>query len=222
MSSWKGDPNQPDPKIIGAYGDGELDGDPRRAALRRQVEKWLASHPECAEELAAQRLLAKLWQDTPPSEVDDAAWPPLLGRIEARVRQARQKRRRSRLPAALWTLGVLSAAASLAWLAVTLWLPADRQTARLGQPQNPRPAPAEFEVLEVAHADEVEVLQVGGADANTLVVGDPFVQGPLVLAQPGDVTFTRVDPAHDNTMPEVLGSDPTGSVSPMILTPLPR
>jgi len=64
--------------------------------------------------------------------------------------------------------------------------------------------PAEAAPFSVAAAHEVEILNVDGADTPTLVVGELPVQGPLVLAAPGEVTVTSVQPAaRDNMVPEV-------------------
>src|SRR5205823_14557981 len=58
----------PSPGQLAAFVDGALD-----PAASRQVEAWLAAHPEAAAEVEAQRRLAALWRATPAPAPDDAA-----------------------------------------------------------------------------------------------------------------------------------------------------
>jgi hypothetical protein len=75
----------------------------------------------------------------------------------------------------------------------------------------------EPEPFPVATEGEVEIVRVEGEAAEALVVGTPPVEGPLVLAGPGDVSLTSVQPARpDNMMPDVQLDGPT----PMIWAPM--
>jgi anti-sigma factor RsiW len=221
MSSWNGDSIVPDPREIAAYGDGELNS--QLAPLRRKVEKWLASHPEAAEELDVQRRLAEVWLATTPSEPDDAVWNRVAARLAQVTRAAPSPQRRLKTwPVALWSAGLLSAAAAVVWIVLT-FLPsrAGREIA-VKQPAPPEPrVTVAIEVLEVATADEVEIVRVGGADTGTLVIGEPPVQGMLPLVERGEFVVTRLQPAHDNVLPEVRGADPSSGANPMIWTRLP-
>ncbi len=69
----------------------------------------------------------------------------------------------------------------------------------------PTPAPVQdIEVFPVATAAEIAILRVEGADTHTLVVGELPVHGPLVLAGPGEVALTSVQPdARDQMMPHI-------------------
>jgi hypothetical protein len=61
----------------------------------------------------------------------------------------------------------------------------------------------------VAAAHEVEIMNVEGADTQSLIVGELPVKGPLELAAPGEVTVTSVQPAaRDKMMPEVYVQGP--------------
>lgn len=227
MSSWNGDP-LPDPKEIAAYGDGEFEGQPQLASLRRRVEKWVESHPEAADQLQAQRRLTEVWQATEPQQPADAAWERAAAQVRELAWPALPAQHRMRA----WRLAALGAAcltlaASVLWIVLSLVPPEAgneivQQPVPVPQKQVIQPVvpAAPLELLEVAVAEEVEILRVGGADTSTLVVGEPPVQGMMVIAQPGEVSVTRVEPAHDNMMPEVRGADPAGGINPMIWAPI--
>jgi hypothetical protein len=51
--------------------------------------------------------------------------------------------------------------------------------------------------MSVAVSHEVEIVRVNGADTDALVVGELPVHGPLVLAEPGEVTLKRMDPGAE-------------------------
>ena len=82
----------PSPGQLAAYVDGELD-----AAGCRQVEIWLAAHPEAAAEVEGCRRLARLWQSAAPPEPAPAAWAAAWGRVEAALPM--------RAPARTWGAG---------------------------------------------------------------------------------------------------------------------
>lgn len=186
-------PWEPDPELLAAYGDGELDDRPE---LRARLEAWLEQHPEAQAELAAFRQLGQLWQETTPSEPSASTWRRLRARL---LRVARQPKAGPALRR--WGAPLLATAAGLALL-VGYW------------PRSPEVPPPDVraaveEVFPVATASEVTILRVEGADTNTLVVGELPVHGPLELAGPGDVALTSVQPdAHDNMVPRVLLQGP--------------
>jgi len=48
-----------------------------------------------------------------------------------------------------------------------------------------------MEPFPVATAEEIVILRIGGADVRTVVVGNMPVEGPLVMAEPGEVILIR-------------------------------
>lgn len=203
MTPPTGDAWTPDPQLLGAYFDGELEGRPEQEALRRNVEAWLESHPAARTELAELRRLRRLCQESPPIEPTPETWDALLSRIEQTAYRPVPRRH----AAGRWVAVLLAAAACVALLAWgVLWQRSVRA------PQSP--APLAEEPFPVAAAAEIEVLQVEGNDTPTLVVGQLPVQGPLELAGPGDVVLTSVQPDATDQMVPHLRTD--GSGRPMI------
>jgi hypothetical protein len=205
MISWRGDEEPaPTPEQFAAYADGELDGHPALERLRGRIEAWLARHPDAAAEVEAQRRLAQLWQDTTPVEPSEAAWGGVLERLGSlpRTPPAGPGRRGvGRL--ALWAGALLAASAAAVWLALALSSPGPgRPAAPPANPQpdpqeraaKPQPAPEVLEPFPVATADEVEILSIQGDDMETVLVGEPPVRGPLVMADPGEVELKRAKP----------------------------
>jgi hypothetical protein len=197
----------PSAELLAAYADGELDEEGPQAALCRRIESWLARNPEMARTLDAHRRITEWCRDTAAEDPGPVAWASVMGRLRLAVGSG-QGRRWTSLP---WLAAAGGTAAACLVVAVTLvsWL-GKRDTAyphnlmSLAQPQ-PRALreDAEPDVLPVATASEVEVLSVKGEDTTTLVVGELPVEGPLPLLQTNEVTFTRIEPARDNMVPEV-------------------
>jgi hypothetical protein len=191
----------PDPALLAAYFDGELDGRPELAPLRRRLEVWLDVHPEAREVLADYQRLAQLWHYTSPPDPGAAAWK----RLKARVAAAPARR----LALRGWAVALLATAAGVAlvvWIGLT-----DRPTPKsaLIRPVPPRPTPEAVEVFPVATAAEVVILRVEGADTQTLVVGELPVHGPLELLGPGEVALMRVSPdTRDQMLPHVRMKGP--------------
>jgi anti-sigma factor RsiW len=198
----------PDPQLLAAYTDGELEGREALRDLRGRVEAWLDRHPEARAELAALRRLRHLWRETTPPEPPAEAWQRVLDAV------ARDRAAPAPAPArgrARWPL--VTGAAAAACVALLLWWASRPDT----PPGNPA-GPAVEAVLPLAAADEVQILRVEGADTGTLVVGVLPVHGPLELVEPGEVTFTSVQPdAGDNMMPHVRTQAPH---RPMIWAPV--
>jgi anti-sigma factor RsiW len=194
------DPDRaPDPELLAAYGDGELD---QRPELRRRIEAWLARHPEACALLDEQRRLRELWQETTPLEPQPQAWHRVFGKLHetqsAPPGPTRQARARF-APAA-----AMVAAASVALL---IW-----GAARLLQP-TPSPAPQQTsdstarllaqQILPVANDEEVVILRIEGDDTQTVMVGQLPVQGPLELADSGEVEQISSKPAaRDQMVPQ--------------------
>ena len=64
---------KPDPQLLAAFFDGELEGRDDLADLRARLESWLEAHPHTADDAATQQQLQKLWLDTTPAEPSAAA-----------------------------------------------------------------------------------------------------------------------------------------------------
>jgi hypothetical protein len=181
----------PSPELVAAYFDGEFEGRDDLAPLRQRLEDWLAANAEGRVQLGEYRHLHQVWSATTPADPGSAAWQKIQAHLEACLAQPRPLsppagRRSLRRAAAL--LSTAAAGVLLAALLVT----------------NPAHAPEDDSPFPVASEREVVILHVEGADTGTLVVGELPLQGALVLAGPGDMTLTSVQPAKgDNMIPEV-------------------
>jgi len=189
---WEGCPT---PEQLTAYADGELDGHDALAPLRQRIEAWLARHPEARAELEAQRHLRRIWDETAPPEPSEAAWRRLLARLPAApaappAPPAAASRARRRAP---WIIAGTVAAA----VALFFALPATQEPPlpHLHPPGQPPPELDNGLPLEVASADEIEVLSVNGSDTHTLAVRGLSVRGLLELLGPGEMSLLQ--PARD-------------------------
>lgn len=192
--------HDPSPEDLAAFADGELTAD-----ARQRVEDHLASHPEAAAEIDDLRRLDRLWQQADPPQPSDATWTAVLGRIEANVTApARGARWRS------WLTGLGAGLAAALALAV-LW-PAPRPVDPPDQPGGPS-----GDSFPVAAAHDVEIISVEDADLGALVVGDPPLREPLVLAELTDVDVKHVGPDADGLFPRVPAFEEF--VAPMIVAP---
>lgn len=186
-------------EILAAYADGEFEGRDDLALLKQRVENWLASNPEARGELARIRQLKQLWQDTTPETPDKQAWAPMLAALESMPRRTVSAGRSWRFTAA-WAA---AAAAALAAVTLIWWTQRTLPQTALA------PVAEEDMPFSVARADEVEILNVEGADTHTLVVGELPLKGLLELAGLGDVIVNSVQPAaRDNMLPEVHVNGP--------------
>ncbi len=111
---------------------------------------------------------------------------------------------------------MISAAGLLAWRAsqgVAIY------STPVVEPVAERAGQTDTEVFPVATAEEIAILHVEGDDTGTVVVGRMPVDGPLELAQPGDVLLNSVSPAPgDEMVPDVQWNQG----SPMIWAPVQR
>lgn len=183
-------------EILAAYADGELEGRDDLAPLKERVEDWLTQHPEAEAELEQLRQLKQVWQETTPPSPAPSVWQRMLREL------ARPSRPSPTPTQSAWPRFAVFAAALAACVALGLILRSARQPEVVPSPQ---PVPLSDEApFAVAAVHEVEILDVDGADTPTLIVGELPLQGPLVLAAPGDITVTSVRPAaRDNMVPEV-------------------
>jgi hypothetical protein len=192
-----GDSWTPSRELLAAFADGELDDRPHLAGLLRQVEGWLADHPEAYCELEAQLELTRLMAATTPAPPPLATWARVWSRIVTAPRMGGSRWK-------VWGIaGLLSASAAAVVLAVLRFGPSEPTPPAplpMSQPDltakhdAPLPAPA-LEVLEVATADEIEIVRVAGADTGSLVTVNLPLDRPIELVEPHEV---EVQPPANN------------------------
>ncbi len=199
----------PRPELLAAYLDGELDLD-----ARRQIEDWLAVHPEAAAEVEGQRQLLRLWQEAAPAEPSEARWAGVFAGIALAASSLPRPWPGRGWRAILWIGTAITAAAVAAAVAGIGML--HRPTPPT-LPETPLASHEEIEPLSVVSRDDVEILSMDGDDDDTLVVGEPPVRGPIVLAANGDISLEviRADPAG---LPGVQMKE--GATGPMLVVPI--
>src|SRR5437867_4503212 len=80
-------PWNPDPQLLAAYFDGELEGRDDLAPLRDRLEAWVDAHPETRAEWIEHQRLKKLWLATTPAEPKPATWDETFKRIDVERRR---------------------------------------------------------------------------------------------------------------------------------------
>jgi len=233
MKAVPGDSWTPTRELLAAFVDGELDRRPDLADLRRQIEAWLAAHPEANAELDAQVELSSLMAATTPPEPAAEAWARVWSRIEKA--QPHGAKRRS---AAAWLAGLVAVGTAAAVLLVVLQQASDKVPEvrrlvsgvktpefQLPSADSPLPTPDSrlqtpdskgAEVFPVATEEEVEIISVAGADTHTVVAGQLPLLGTIVLLQPHEVEFQT--PANGDAR---TAHCITGDSSVIVWTPLP-
>jgi hypothetical protein len=141
----------------------------------------------------------------------------VLERIVLEARQAAVPAKRPaprRRVSALWYFGSIGTAAAAVFVALLV----SRPTSEIA-PSKAQPEVSRVKMLRVASDADVEVVSMDAADVDILVVGDPPLRGPFVLAGPGDVSLDSIEPdPTDGMMPEIrMENNPHG---PMIVAPL--
>jgi anti-sigma factor RsiW len=182
-------PGRPAPEQLASYVDGEL-GPADHAA----VEEWLTSHPADRAEVDADRRLAQLMQATVAPNPGDEAWTGVLERITAAPLAVTRRPQRPTRWIAL-VVGVAAAGLAAAALLVAFL------------PTKP------VEPLPVVSGDEIEIISMNWGDVPALVVGQPPMHGPFILASAGDVVVD--DTGHDVEV--VVPAEQEGA--PMIIRP---
>ena len=217
MNPVPGDSWTPSRELLAAFADGELEDRPHLAELLRQIEGWLADHPAAYDELEAQLELTRLMAATAAPAPAAATWADVWSRIVAAPRGGGPHWK-------AWSIaGLVTAAAAAVVLAVL----------RFGSPQpSPSPSPVPptlapisqgeyvaklpaIEVLEVATADEIEIVRVAGADTGSLVTVNLPVNSPIELLEPHEV---EVQPPANNAAGTEVHQSGSG---PVVWTPPP-
>jgi hypothetical protein len=205
---------EPSPEQLAAFLDGEYEHLGNLSPDR--IERWLKRHPQAAEQARTQRRLSRVWQNTSPEEPAADEWRRVLCQIERRLQDPSRPRPR---PWRWWggAVGLLVATAASVALVVSV---ARRPIADpFTLPVDP-PGQVSSVVLPIVSDDEVEILSVRGVDVESLVVGVMPMHGTLVLADPGEVSLIRSNPAvGGKTIPGIRMNDaetpmvwPTASV----------
>jgi hypothetical protein len=211
QNAWK-----PDPELLAAYFDGELEGRDDVADVRARMEAWLEGNAEAAEQYAEHQQLNKLMRDTTPAEPSAAAWKQTLERIDAERKRpalAPTSRRRSWVVMGAIAASVLLAIGLFGAMRSYVWNTPNRDIAENGKNFE---APEEtYEMLEVALASEVTILRIDTDDIEGVIVGTMPVSAPLELADPGSVCVSckcprivvRQDPPNRPMVWAVAASD---------------
>lgn len=198
---------RPTPGELAAYADGELG-----PAARRAVAAWLADHPDAAGELEAQQRLVRLWHESAAAEPGEAAWAGVLARVEIGLAgraggPAPQKWHGARF---LWLLAGMATAAAVLLVVLSLSRP-DRSSEEASADPN-------GEAFVVLADDEVEIMSIQADDTAALVVGQPPVREPVVLAAAEDISLHNIEPDADGMVADMYQGEPSGPS--MIVAPL--
>jgi anti-sigma factor RsiW len=197
----------PWPDLLAAYADGELD-----AATRAVVERWLAAHPGACREVRDQRQLSPenwaLWQQAEPPLPTEATWAKVRDAVANAVLPAATPAPRREWNwwarnSIYFTGGVAAAVAAMLLLCVLgpvlapppkHPVPVDQKLQELAEQTPPADPLAEYPVLPVATADDVDIRRVAGDTGGWLVVGELPLAGPVVLATEDDVALEEAEP----------------------------
>lgn len=216
------DADAPSPEQLAAYLDGELD-----PVTRARVAAWLSRNGSSAE-FAELRRLNQLWQDAPCPEPSEAEWDVVLEQIVSTARRrsaalpplhsdpvvASAPARRPRSAGVFWHLRMAGTAAAILFLTLMLYRPTPLR-------ETTQPVPQTAQLLRVAGDDDVDILSMDAGDIGFLVVGEPPLRGPFVLAAPGDVVLESIVPDPvDGMMPQVGTMQANHPDGPMIMAPL--
>lgn len=193
----------PGPGTLIAYVDGTLD-----SRSRGQVESWLAVHPQMAAELDEHRAVVDAARAAPLPEPTEAAWALTLARIEAALPAAR-----TRVPVRWRATRILARAAAAAATVLLVTSPGEPVPSSLPE----RLTAAAVAPLEVATADEVEILSIDAGDLKGLLVGHPPLREPLVLAVAGEVELHHAEAGQTSWVPAMTEGEGT---TPMIVMPV--
>ena len=186
MNQPPGNAWSPDPELLAAYFDGELEARDDGADLRARIEAWMEANPDAKQLWAEHQELKKLWVDTAPAEPSATAWKQTLERIDAARKETAPKpvRRRS------WVVTAVIAASILLFIALVLGgLQAILNKQGTG-PDKSGFVEADDEIMQVATASEITILRIESEDADGVVVGTFPVSAPLELAASGEVSIS--------------------------------
>jgi len=179
-NEWK-----PEPELLAAYFDGELEGRDDAAEIRARIEAWLEANPQAAGEWTAHQQLKKLWLDTTPAEPSAAAWTQVLRRIHAE--RARPAPKPARVSRRIWLAAGVVAASILLFIGIFLGAMRMLQTEPISLPIA---AEENVEMLEVAQSSEVTILRIDTDDIDGVIVGAMPVSGLVDLMDVGEACIS--------------------------------
>jgi hypothetical protein len=190
---------RPDPEMLAAYADGELD-----AAECHRLEDWLLDHPADSQKIEEHRRFTRLYKSTRPGEPTESAWAAARARVQARyVREAHK-----RWSGANWRRWILPFAAAVL---IALWVGRGPRLERL----EPAAAPAPF---PVASPLDVEIISLDPADSQALVVGELPAREAFMAATPHDIIVRSMMPDTDGKVPVLrVSHDP--ATMPVLVAP---
>jgi len=177
------------------------------------VEDWLVDHPEDRRSIDHQQRLTMLWRSHAAPEPSGAAWAGVLARVQSGLAAgprtaANRKGRTARLA---WLLAALSTAAAILLAMRPLF-----------QPNAPPAVTAAEQEAEESFAvladDEVEIMSIQAEDTAALVVGEPPVRDPVIMASAEDISLHNIEPDADGMIPDMYSREPSGPG--MLVAPL--
>lgn len=180
-NDWK-----PDPEMLAAYFDGELEGRDDANELRARIEAWIEANPHAAEHWTAQQQLKTLWADTTPAEPSADAWARTRKRIDA----AHKRPRAAGMARRSWIALGAVAASVLVILGVLALTYQFRPKPPQPDDQNQFVAEPAGEMLEVALSSEVTILRIDTDDIEYVIVGEMPVSAPLEMVGSGEACIT--------------------------------
>jgi anti-sigma factor RsiW len=204
---------------LAGYIDGELDT--QQTAI---IESWLADHPEALEKLRTQQSLSiksdEFARQVAPILPSESAWAKVFANIEVALDKPTTSPTQPKSNNTWWlasALALITTAASifLVWTLPSNLVPVHSETVQTDGLMEP---------IQLASADEVEILSLDESAASGLVVGrHPLDTYPLVLVSFEDFDLHGVEPDDAGEFPE-LQMTPHGARSPMIwaVSPSPK
>lgn len=204
-----------------AFFDGELS--PEEQA---EVEQSLASSPELQADLEAWSQLQQLCDEVAIEEPSQVKWEASLSEVRKKITgssSTSQPRQPASFPWLLALAGVAAAAVVMVGVGVLFWNPA-------GAPENsgekPQAVPViaeeedEFfgEEMVIAGATDVEIISMEDYDVDALVIGEPPLSEPMLLAGPGDITIHET--IWDSNQPGSPGFHASEKDAPIIVVGL--
>jgi hypothetical protein len=211
MTPPHGDDWTPSRELLAAFADGEFEDRPHLAERGRQIEAWLALHPEAAAELEGQTELSHLWRSTTAAEPSPAAW----AKVWAQVEQAPKRMPPKRWPAALWLTGIAALGAAAAVLLVVLlgtpWgsettqTPAQAEQTPAPSVKHPKAPPRRLGATDNGHQREV----AHGQSTHRLPGDERLVKAPSeAVRRPGEsVDVLKLATSDEVEILHISGAD---------------
>lgn len=196
------------PELLRAYVDDELD-----AAMREQVEFWLAEHAEDFAELLNQQNFSafdeEFWEKVRPSMPSQESWDHVLSQIDSalnRMRPVRSDQKRAGNGRLIARVAAVASLAACLFLVIILIKNQSKTTndARHEAVSSLIDDADDDLMFQVAKVDDVELIQLPEEAANLVVVGHhPMESVKFVLALASDVTVFNYGPDEQGNLPDL-------------------